>query len=58
MKSRTHQLNREYAPSGDGLFNLFGMPETDAGAENEPFFEGSPLEKLFDKTPREDADES
>jgi hypothetical protein len=34
------------------------MPETDAGAENTTFFEDSPLEKLFDKTPREDEDES
>jgi len=33
------------------------MPETDTGGENEPFFEGTPLEKLFDKTPREDMDE-
>ena len=41
MKSRTHQLGREYAPSGDFLFNLFGMPETASGAENEPFFGGS-----------------
>jgi len=32
------------------------MPETDTGAENEPFFEGSPLEKLFAKT-EEDEDE-
>lgn len=30
-ESRTHQLGKKYPTSGDGLFNLFGMPPTDTG---------------------------
>jgi len=28
FKSRTHQLDKTYPPSGDQLFNLFGMTPT------------------------------
>lgn len=40
-KSRTHQLGKVYPPSGDGLFNLFGMPPTESGKDNVDFFEGA-----------------
>ena len=62
FKSRTHQLDKSYPPSGDKLFNLFGMTPTETGKDNEPFFEslkefGIDTKAISEKLPKMESKE-